>query len=596
MFNKYRGIILSVILVAIVGFFTFPNNNVNDMGKYSKNVENLAESKYIANDAKLTTEIHLSRLYLELKDFLSNISNTNIDTEYIKETFPEVNNIVKSNKMSGYNSKLPISPIIDDKDSKCVYFQIPMNNDENYMYTVKIKLDVYEEIEDKEELRLYTVTNLQNNRWKTNPTKYSSSKNISLSFNERLPDIEPEKDEKGISHYITDEIVIKFNNNVTEEYIENFLSKHSLSLSKKHDHTIIAKCKDMCSKEILSSIEKEYYGDSNIIYCEPHFIYLSNDINNNFLFTPNDKLYLDYQWNLPSISTEQGWEKTRGNEDVIIAVIDTGIDFNHPEFKDKLVTGYNVIYPDKPPTDDDGHGTHVAGIISANTNNDEGIAGITWFNKIMPIKVLDQSGAGTLFDVAEGIFWATDHGAKVINLSLGNYAESFYLHDAIRYAYSKDVVLIAAAGNDSISDLGYPASYSEVIAVGAVNYNKRLAEFSNFGPYIDVVAPGVNIASTYPKFEYASLSGTSMACPHVSGLVGLIRANNPNLHNKEIAEIIMKTATDIGSPGKDQYYGYGEINIEKAINSSTSKKSKSIEEPPEPTNSFIEWLKKLFNW
>lgn len=606
MLPKYKAILLSILSVSLICIYTFPSSEdskiKNSINSNTNTAEIRAESNYITDDATITTTIHLTLLYHELEDTLTSIDN--IDIDEIKNAFPEVMNITSTDMMIGNDGsdnfevqQIPISPIITDGNCRFVFFHIPISYlDQTYIYYVKIKLDVYEDIQKKEELRMFTVTNLQNNRWKTTPTKYNTKKGLHLSLNEKLPDIKPTKDEKGLSHYITDEIIIKFDNEVDEKYIKDFLNKYNLKISKTRDHTIIAKCKDGCSKEILILLEKEESNNPNIEYFEPHFIYLSNETNDNMLFTPNDRLYLDYQWNLPSISTEEGWEKTRGNDDIIIAVVDTGIDLNHPEFENKLVTGYNVLYPNELPIDDDGHGTHVAGIISANTNNDEGIAGITWFNKIMPIKVLDQSGAGTLFDVAEGIYWATDHNAKIINLSLGNYAESEYLHDAVKYAYSKDVILIAAAGNDSISELGYPASYSEVIAVGAVDYNRKLAEFSNFGQYIDVVAPGVNIASTYPKFEYASLSGTSMACPHVTGLAGLLKSANPNLSNEEIINIIKNSAIDLGSTGKDQYYGYGIINIENAISYSEKEINYSKEEiKSEDYISFFEWLKSLFN-
>jgi len=217
----------------------------------------------------------------------------------------------------------------------------------------------------------------------------------------------------------------------------------------------------------------------------------------------------------------------------------------------------------------------------------------------MPIKVLDQSGAGTLFDVAEGIIWATDNGAKVINLSLGNYAESKYLHDAIKYAYSKDVVMVAATGNDNTDELGYPASYPEVLGVSAVDSFQSRAEFSNYGDYIDVMAPGVNIPSTYPDNQYAALSGTSMASPHVAGLAGLIRALNPSLTNEEVYNLIKDTATDLGAPGKDIYYGYGQININKAVNKATPEKTEDKTEDLAPgeikekDNIFSKWLLEL---
>jgi subtilisin family serine protease len=198
-------------------------------------------------------------------------------------------------------------------------------------------------------------------------------------------------------------------------------------------------------------------------------------------------------------------------------------------------------------------------------NNEEGVAGISWYNNILPVKVLDETGAGSTYSVAQGIIWATDQGAKVINMSLGNYAEAKFLHDAIRYAFDRDVVLVAASGNDNTNQPGYPAAYPEVFAVAATDAEGRKAPFSNYGDCIDVAAPGVSIASTYPGNHYAALSGTSMASPHVTALAALIRSANPQLTNVEVMDIMRQTATDLGEPGKDIYFGYGQIDIARAL-------------------------------
>ncbi len=158
---------------------------------------------------------------------------------------------------------------------------------------------------------------------------------------------------------------------------------------------------------------------------------------------------------------------------VIIAVLDTGVQSNHPDLKGKLIEGINIVNEETDPDDDVGHGTHVSGIIGASVNNGEGVAGLSWYNKIMPVKVLDSSGAGSTYSVAQGIIWAADHGAKVINMSLGNYAQAEFLHDAIKYAYDRDVVMIAASGNDNTDRPGYPAAYPEVFAVAATDAIRR---------------------------------------------------------------------------------------------------------------------------
>jgi thermitase len=199
------------------------------------------------------------------------------------------------------------------------------------------------------------------------------------------------------------------------------------------------------------------------------------------------------------------------------------------------------------------------------TNNVTGIAGTSWNNKLMPIKVLNEYGEGSLYEVAAGIRWAVDHGARVINLSLGDPQFSQTLYDAVRYAYEHDVVLIAAAGNDNVDQPMFPAGYEEVLAVSAVNRNAQKAVFSNFGEHIDVAAPGEHIPSTFPDNQYVFMSGTSMAAPHVAGLAGLIRSLRPDLSNDQVLEVIRRSAKDLGDEGVDIYYGHGNISVANAL-------------------------------
>lgn len=262
---------------------------------------------------------------------------------------------------------------------------------------------------------------------------------------------------------------------------------------------------------------------------------------------------------------------------------------DHPDLKGRLVPGINIVDPSNPPDDDVGHGTHVAGIIAAEVNNNEGIAGMTWYTKIMPVKVLDSTGAGSTYSVAEGIIWATDHGAKIINMSLGNYAEAEFLHDALKYAHERGVVIVAASGNDNTDRPGYPAAYPEVIAVSATDPDESRAEYSNYGDYIDVAAPGTSIPSTYPGSRYAALSGTSMACPHVSALASLIRATNSHLTNTEVTDILRRTAKDLGRSGKDNDFGYGQIDVKAALLASNGT-STSLQFYPQQVRRELEQL------
>ena len=206
---------------------------------------------------------------------------------------------------------------------------------------------------------------------------------------------------------------------------------------------------------------------------------------------------------------------------------------------------------DADPQDEVGHGTHVAGTVSALSNNGVGVAGVTWQCRLMPVRVLARirrlsdnrvSGVGSAADIAAGIRWAVDHGARVINMSLGGDVDTTVERNAVAYAIQQGVVVVAAMGNDNTTTPSYPGAYPDVIAVGATNPNDTRASFSNMGPHIDVAAPGVGIQSTYWDNTYANLQGTSMASPHVAGVAALILSCNPNLPAAQVGQIIRDTA------------------------------------------------------
>ncbi|MDO3678186.1 S8 family peptidase [Paenibacillus ehimensis] len=406
------------------------------------------------------------------------------------------------------------------------------------------------------------------------------------------------EDNQGTSHYHTNQVVVKFKQTPSEGDLTRIRQEIGGGHVHKLGYTYVFESPSMEAKQLVG-----YFGKWNIDYAEPHFLYLTNDIapvqppNSAAVITPNDSLYRRYQWNLPQIETEAGWNVSKGSTDVVVAVVDTGVDLNHSDLRDHLISGFNAIQPGARPADDVGHGTHVAGVIGALVNNNLGVAGMSWYNRIMPVKVLDSSGAGSTYAVAQGIIWATDHGAKVINMSLGNYADAQFLHDAIKYAYDRDVVLIAASGNDNTNRPGYPAAYPEVLGVAAVDARKQKAAFSNYGDYIGVTAPGVNIASTYPNNQYAALSGTSMASPHVTALAALIRSVNPKLKNTEVYRIIRGTAMDLGPAGKDPYFGHGLIDVAAALRAAEPKIADKAADTPENGDrqpAWPEWMRRLF--
>lgn len=237
------------------------------------------------------------------------------------------------------------------------------------------------------------------------------------------------------------------------------------------------------------------------------------------LFVPNDQHY-SRQWGAIQMQLPEGWDQTQGSTSVVIAIIDTGIDLDHPDLNDKIVAGYDFVNHDTVPQDDHYHGTHCAGIAAAETDNRIGVAGVGFNCRLMPIKVLDRNGSGTYAEVAEGVTYAADHGAKVISMSLGGSEPSSALSAAINYAWNRGVVVVAAAGNYNNTAPVYPAYYTNCIAVAATEETDHRAAFSTYGTWVDVAAPGNNIPSTIPD-GYALLSGTSMAAPAVAGLVGL---------------------------------------------------------------------------
>ena len=332
------------------------------------------------------------------------------------------------------------------------------------------------------------------------------------------------------------------------------------------------------------------------------------------LLTPSDP-ELDRQWALDTINAYEAWDLTLGTHDVVVAVLDTGIDWNHPDLAGNMWTnddgyhGYNFVDNNWFPMDDnihgyddDGiwqanlytyHGTHVAGIVGAITNNAVGVAGVAQV-ELVAVKVMNESGEGTDALVADGIDWAVDvvH-ADVIVMSLGVDGESFALRRAINNARSEGVVTVAAAGNDGTSVVSYPAAYGSVIAVGASDSSDRRASFSNYGENLDLMAPGVMIYSTQGGDSYQHLSGTSAAAPHVAGVAALLLSVDPALTPEELGEVLNSTARDVSQPGYDPTTGWGIVNAFSAVEAISSPRVTITEYPEfvEPNGTYsVSWM------
>ncbi|WP_445630637.1 S8 family peptidase [Nostoc sp. DSM 114167] len=273
-------------------------------------------------------------------------------------------------------------------------------------------------------------------------------------------------------------------------------------------------------------------------------------------------------WGADLVKAPEVWAHGYTGKGVVVAVVDTGVDYNHEDLKNNIWTnskeiagngidddgngyvddtyGWNFADQNNNTLDDNGHGTHVSGTI-AGENNNYGVTGIAYDAKIMPVKALDSSGSGSYSSISKGIRYAVDNGANVINLSLGGSSSNRTLESAIDYASSKGVIVVMAAGNDGGSSPEYPARYASKsgIAVGAVDKNNNLADFSNrsgTNPIAYVTAPGVKIYSSVPNNQYATYSGTSMAAPHVAGIVALMLSANPNLTDAQVRQIVTETA------------------------------------------------------
>jgi len=319
----------------------------------------------------------------------------------------------------------------------------------------------------------------------------------------------------------------------------------------------------------LPSRLSAYLRDPRVEYAEPDYRAEAYVISAQTAVTPNDPSF-SQQWGMTKVEAPGAWGVTTGTSGVKIAILDTGIDQDHEDLASKIVDNQN--FTGSSSFDDlYGHGTHVAGIAAAITNNATGVAGMGWSSSLMNVKVLDDSGSGYYSWIANGIIWAADHGAKVINMSLGGRSASKTLENAVNYAWSKGVVLVAAAGNNGSSARSYPAYYQNCIAVAATDSNDKKASWSNYGSWVDVAAPGVNIFSTLTNHPsvlsssagYGYLSGTSMATPHVAGLAALVWATPYGTSNSSVRARIEKNADKISGTGS--YWAYGRINAYRAV-------------------------------
>lgn len=340
----------------------------------------------------------------------------------------------------------------------------------------------------------------------------------------------------------------------------------------------------------VSTAVSRLAGLDEVTFAEPVFL-------REAFVVPNDPRF-PQQWGLTKIRCPEAWDRTTGASTVTVAVVDTGVDLDHPELAALLVAGQDMVDlgPNPgPPTpgwvwegdfngrdnvaqDEVGHGTHVAGTIACSSNDATGVAGVTWGCRIMPVKVLNRarrlsdnriSGFGTSVDIAAGIRWAADHGARIINMSLGGPSNDQVTANAVAYALSRGVLVVAAMGNTGNATPQFPAALPDVLAVAAVDINDARAPFSSMGPHIDVSAPGVGILSTDWDNTYGTKDGTSMASPHVAGVAALMLSCRGTLTPAQLRQMIRDTARPLRDnptdPVPNDRYGTGLVDARAAV-------------------------------
>ena len=331
-------------------------------------------------------------------------------------------------------------------------------------------------------------------------------------------------------------------------------------------------------------------ADPAVAYAHPDYL--------SYVFvTPNDPS-LSKQWaHTEIIGSQSAWDLSTGSTTLVIAVVDSGVDETHPDLQTKLLPGHSFLNQgeeDSTPHDLNGHGTHVAGIAAAATNNGVGVAGTSWGGKILPVRVMGADGKGWNSDITAGIYWAVDHGADIVNLSLGSSIYDAHMQQAVYAAHDAGVLVVAAMGNAGSSTVYYPAGYNYVFAVAATTRTDAKATYSNYGSHCDIAAPGgdgyvqapTGIYSTMPTYDvyltlgnceppyfclfnkdYDYLVGTSQATPYVSGLAALVWSLKPEYSPDQVQQLIESTAVDLGTTGKDNYFGWGRIDAFAALRS-----------------------------
>ena len=355
--------------------------------------------------------------------------------------------------------------------------------------------------------------------------------------------------------FVEDELLIQFRIDTPKNKADEAVNAHGAMVADEIQQLRIKRIK--VPSHVIETVREALSHNPHVEFIENNFLAEASVI-------PNDSYYSS-QWHLPKINAPSGWDITSGSESIPIAIIDSGVDPDHPDLAGKLITGYNFLGSNTDTHDVLGHGTAVAGTAAAMTNNITGVAGIACDNPIMPLVVLNSSNYASYYDISRAITYAVDHGVKVLNISIGGSSSSSTLQSAADYAWNKGALIFASAMNNNTSTPYYPAACNHVVAVSATTSTDTKASFSSYGTWVDISAPGASIYTTKDGGGYGYWSGTSFASPLTAGLAALIWSINPSLTNTQVYDILTQNADDLGTLGFDQYFGFGRINALKSL-------------------------------
>lgn len=382
---------------------------------------------------------------------------------------------------------------------------------------------------------------------------------------------------KAQQRYMAGEILVKYAAGVGENEIAQINASHGTHILEMIPELGIYRLSIPDGAPVSPMID-ECSRDPRYQEVQPNYIGEGGD------FIPNDRSF-HLQWHLDNtgrfggtadadIDAVEGWQISRGDESIIVAVLDTGIDSDHPEFVGRLLPGFDFVNEDPDPHADHPHGVWVSGVLAANADDGLSVAGVDHFARILPIKVLGDQNLGSVMDLAQGLVFAANEGASVINMSLINYPGGGFLENALRFARDSGAVLVACAGNGSIGDADQsgPGASPSTISVGATTPSDERASFSGTGSALDVVAPGVFVFTVHKRSAAPTwFSGCSAATPIVSGIASLLLSLDPFLTHDQVREILAETADDLvgppseDAPGRDDFFGHGRVNMNRAL-------------------------------